>query len=83
MARKKGGLGTQTKEKPEDLLDAVFGDAEQKPEKEKPKPKRINKYMQLDRGLVRQLKVYAAENDMKEYEVMESALRQFFGNESD
>lgn len=67
------------KEKSEDLLGAVFGEETAKPKS----AKRVSKYMQLDRELVRAVKVYAAQNDLKEYEVMESALRQFLGYESD
>lgn len=81
MARKKGGLGQMAKERNEDLLGVVFG--EETPKSEPEKPARVSKYMQLDRELVRAVKVYAAQNDLKEYEVMESALRQFLDYESD
>lgn len=82
MARNKRGLGqvAQTGQ-PEDLLETVFGtnpDTPRPPAAEK-KVERVAKYFQLDRELVKAAKVYAAQHEMREVEVMEAALRSFLG----
>lgn len=95
MARKKGGLGqADAVERPEDLLDSVFGSKSPTPEKtdtpppapagkkghdESGKVNRIGKYFMLDRDLAKAMKLYAVQNDMKEITVIEASLRAFLG----
>lgn len=42
---------------------------------------RIAKYFRLDRAIVKRLKVYAAEHEMKEVQVIEKALLLLFESE--
>ena len=87
MARKKGGLGQAAPvEQPEDLLDSVFGAANQKTDtpppapagKADPKKDKVGKYFLLDRDLAKTLKLHAVMHETKEIAVIEAALREFF-----
>ena len=87
MARKKGGLGQAAPvEQPEDLLDSVFGAANQKTDTPPPAPakdagkgkeNRVGKYFLIDRDLAKAMKLFAVQNDMKEIAVIEASLRAF------
>lgn len=85
MPRKKGLGQPSAPDTPEDLLDSVFGAPAPSPAQGTPAPasteqkkQRVAKYFQLDRELVKKLKVYAAQNDLKEQEVIDKALRLLF-----
>lgn len=86
MPRKKGGLGQPVApDTPEDLLDTVFGapapsKGADTPPTSETKPKRLPKYFQVDRDLVKKMKVYAVEHDLKEQDVIEKALRLLFAH---
>lgn len=41
------------------------------------KPERVGKYFMLDKQLVKAMKLYAVEHDMREIAVIETALRRF------
>lgn len=85
MPRRKGGLGQPViPDTPEDLLDTVFGTAapsngvDTPPPPPETKQKRLPKYFQIDRELVKKMKVYAVENELKEQDVIDRALRLLF-----
>lgn len=66
----------------EDLLAKVFGDktkADTPPRPSGTKPDRVAKYFQIDRQLAKELKLFAIENGMKDFEVIEKALINLFG----
>ncbi|MDR2821029.1 MAG: hypothetical protein LBB60_10940 [Desulfovibrio sp.] len=82
MPRKKSGLGKMdVPDKPEDLLDSVFGVKTPQVEKaDSPSPEkkeRVGKYFLLDRALAKSLKLYAVQHDLKEITVIEASLRAF------
>lgn len=89
MARKKGGLGSVASASPEleeDLLSSVFGETGQA-NREKPKAKapaaedpdgKVAKYFRIDRALAKRIKIYAAEHELREIQVIEKALHLLF-----
>lgn len=90
---KKGGLGNGKTganidaSDDADLLDSVFGEATARGKEEDTPPplvlgkskkaERIAKHFMIDRQLAKEIKLYAVENDMKEIEVIDLALRSF------
>lgn len=91
MARKKGGLGSvaaSTDPIKEDLLSSVFGESPAgQTNREKPKANppagedpdgKVAKYFRIDRTLAKRIKIYAAEHELREIQVIEKALRLLF-----
>lgn len=77
MARKRGlGTSVENSEIEKDLLGGLFGTSEQKTDRKK--IERVNKCLRLDKTLSKQVKQYALDNDLKEYEVIELALCRLF-----
>jgi hypothetical protein len=84
---KKGGLGTAgAPPAQEDLTDGLFGGERPKAPKRlenvKQGQKRVAKTFHVDRDLAVQLKIYAAQNGLKEHQVVDAALRKFFAGEA-
>lgn len=77
MARKRGlGSSVENSEIEKDLLGGLFGTNEQKIDRKK--VERVNKCLRLDKTLSKQVKQYALDNELKEYEVIELALHRLF-----
>lgn len=77
MARKRGlGSSVENSEIEKDLLGGLFGTNEQKTDRKK--VERVNKCLRLDKALSKQVKQYALDNELKEYEVIELALHRLF-----
>lgn len=78
MARKRGlGSSVESSDNEKDLLGGLFGTTDQTA---KQKVERVNKCLRIDKALSRQVKQYALDNDLKEYEVIELALHRLFEN---
>lgn len=86
MPNKKGGLGNGNTgnnlvtNDDADLLDSVFGEATAQPLDKDKKIERIAKHFMIEKQLAKEIKLYAVENDMKELEVIDLALRSFLAS---